>query len=501
MVSGRDKERLIEEAVAEYTAKDKRLKERNLKARENDNSESFFRLAQGTHQQTWQAEKEKLRLEGLLNDKLEFLSVHRGVEPNPDIFDTLYVDEDRTEDVVHDPETSRKRAKDRCIKSQLKMEETEQVLKSIRDAMSSPTKLGASVHPPSDFDPGREDGNKLVNFLFNDAPWKPHQRFEMQLRNRLDDLGSPYLMDMPCRIRRIGPDRPGFVVEMRGSEEKCLKIVGLGGIDNLVVYNQNVTQIWESEAVDDPLGDLIDFFLLTNASLDEAWKRIDSGKMGVNKDMFTQKLRTMGYHRDKDARICFHALDDGTGRVTSESFLGLQASHTYAKLHADVVKHSQALIKFSDAVFNNYSGVSAAFDAFNARGDGHLTLQQFVAGAHTIHWNGPAEKVFHELDARECGYLRQEEFAELGTPEVRHHVQEKKPATGMNSMKKMAMMKAMGGANARKSVAHPRQSVRHSVAASPNPHEDEPENEPSNSPSKPKNSANARPKSAPSRKG
>jgi len=409
------------------------------------------------------------------------------------------------------------------------MDKSDKILKSIRDAMKSTEK--DSLHM-EDFDLPKEDGPKVACFLFATGGWRPPTRFEMQLRNKLDDLGGPFTMDMPCRIRRIGKEKPGIVVEFRGSEEKCQALCEMKGLDSLEICQLKLSKVWEKDAVDDPLGDLTDFFLVHCDTLEDCWKHISSGKDGLDKDLFQTKVKSMGFV--KDANIAFHALEDGTGNVTAKSFLSLRDCQSFAPVPVTQENASIELVSFSAAVFTYWPDLATAFDGFNEVGDGELTFRELVAGVKKIGWKPPkgstsskigesARKVFEELDTMQAGFLRAREFARLGAADIRKNVPQKEmpqeivkdavDETGKDEKdvlaspgksKAKATAKAKGTAKAGKAGADPRAS-----SASPSkkpvksPAQDEPEGEPlgAPSPAKPsKSSAKARPKSAPASK-
>jgi len=400
-----------------------------------------------------------------------------------------------------------------------------------------------------DFDLTKEDGPKVACFFFEDGGWRPPTRFEMQLRNKLDDLGGPFTMDMPCRIRRIGKDKPGIVVELRGSEEKCQALCELQGLNSIDICGLKFSRVWEKDAVDDPLGDLTDFFLVQCESLEDCWKHISSGKDGLDKEAFQTEVKNMGFM--KDANIAFHALDDGTGNVTAKSFLYLRDCLSFAPVPVIQENASIELVSFSAAVFAYFPDLATAFDGFNAVGDGELTFRELVAGAKKIGWKPPkgvlplkageaARKVFEELDTMEAGFLRSKEFARLGAADIRPSamggaVRKINALIGLTGKslgpdvvldaddadatmpkgkdgkvaspgksKAKATAKAKGTAKAGKVGADTRpSSASPSKKPMKSPNEDEPEGEPSGAPSpaKPsKSSAKARPKSAPASK-
>jgi len=368
----------------------------------------------------------------------------------------------------------------------------------------------------------------------------------MQLRNKLDDLGGPFTMDMPCRIRRIGKEKPGIVVELRGSEVQCQALCELKGLDTLEICQLKLSKVWEKEAVDDPLGDLTDFFLVQCDTLEDCWKHISSGKDGLDKDLFQTQVKSMGFV--KDANIAFHALDDGTGNVTAKSFLFLRDCQSFAPVPVAQENASIELVSFSAAVFTYWPDLATAFDGFNEVGDGELTFRELVAGVKKIGWKPPkgstsskigesARKVFEELDTMEAGFLRAKEFARLGAADIRlpsamggalrkintlvaltgkslgtdvaldaedAGKDEKDVLASPGKSKAKATAKAKGTAKAGKAGADPRaSSASPSKKPAKSPAQDEPEGEPlgAPSPAKPsKSSAKARPKSAPASK-
>lgn len=329
IVAGVPKDRLIEEAVRDYTDKHEQVQMNKEKRAEiNDNSASFFRLYAGSRQHTFKVERENARQEELLLDELALLSVHRNVRPNPTIHEDLYVNGERVEaeDMDHGPLVSRRRARDRSVERLQHNELTDQSLRAIMEARGSPekaAKVGGQQEAPTDL------GTHTVCLLFQDTVWKPPHHFEMQLRNRLEELHAPYTMDMPCRIRRLGKNDPGMIVEMRGSKEKCQAISLLKGINQLVVSKQTLTRVWDCEAVDDPLGELVDYLTLHYNSLTDAWQKINHGSaVPLDQDLFKKRFRKIGFMGD--LKVPYHALDDGMFRITPESFQTLEGAVVFA---------------------------------------------------------------------------------------------------------------------------------------------------------------------------
>ena len=56
----------------------------------------------------WKCQQELARQQALLQDELNLLSVHKDIKVNPEVWDDLYGEEDRNEDVDHHPSLARR---------------------------------------------------------------------------------------------------------------------------------------------------------------------------------------------------------------------------------------------------------------------------------------------------------------------------------------------------------------------------------------------------------
>jgi len=440
------------------------------------------------------------------------LNVHRHARArSSSLFEGLHVNHYRSdeEDLDHaNYRLMRKRARDRSVERIKLNERREAALRTIKASASASSRMVHDLHSK----PG-QTYEKVLGLYFEsiEDPRQLPSRFEVALRIRLDELGVPDVSHMPCRYRPLDGGT-GLIIELKGSadqtsaaveavtnaEEAAKKVAEGAPIPSVIeVCKQKCTKVWEFDSEDDPNGEFYDFLMFIDKDKDKniggdsgesvedrvltnVWKNhFAVGGKDVVKDKFLLKVKQLGF--TGDAVHVWHALIDPNGdsprSLVKDKFLeNVKQLRQPAKMHAWTGPPSDNLVAFSEALRRVYSSGKEAFRDFNRSGDGKLTPTEFMQALKKLqkdrgwNWNGNFPALFQELDIRNVGHLRPQEFSRLGDKEVtdrlseHEHRAEHRHRTESSSRSSMIPQGRNRGASLRPQVANPMADTQRKVA-------------------------------------
>jgi len=396
-VQGSRRDKLIEDALAAFTAKRQECLEKGqiYGQRSTANPETFFRLY----------------LDGATNDGARMARVRQKVEEEQRLLSatSVHVNTERDPGVFH-----------RLHDGAPRKEKERQTKK--RNAIGELTPDITKQLALDDQSRNQKVRRQMLLFSFTDAPWPPPQHFESEFRFALEHIGASNVHQLGVRLKQGNPDGGGIIIEVRG-EEKVLKSFHSLPLDALTVSGAPVVEVWSQEAQEDPVGDFVDWICERFNSLEDAWRHFDVDRSGtVSRGNFIQVCKAKQFK--SDISFVWHALDNGRSLLDFQDWMTLQPyvahkaslsqrAHSLHALHYTGDRKPQPIVEFAIALATQFEDIDAAYDHFDTGGYGILSFAEFQAGARSVGWNYDCRNIFQQIDTNKKRQIGRKEFQTL----------------------------------------------------------------------------------------